>query len=72
MTRRSMCVPLPPGVWGVWGGAAVAAGVGTLLIPACLEALAASLEREENRLCVNRGAKSGHQVCSPDGGVRCV
>ena len=60
------------GSLGCLGRRAIAASVGTSLIPACLEALAASLEREANRLCVNRAQNRGHQVCSSDGGVRCV
>ena len=49
------------GSLGCLGRRAIATGVGKSLIPACLEALAASLEREENRLCMslaqNRGVK---------------
>ena len=44
---------------------AIAAGVGTSLIPACLKALAASLEREENRLCVNRAQNRGIKFARP-------
>lgn len=50
---------------GCLGRRAVAAGVGTCLIPGCLEALAASLEREENRLCVNRAQNRGIKFARP-------
>ena len=53
------------GSLGCLGRRVVAPGVGTLLIPACLEALAASLEREENRLCVNRAQNRGIKFARP-------
>ncbi len=53
------------GSLGCLGRRAVASGVGTLLMPACLEALAASLEREENRLCVNRAQNRGIKFARP-------
>ena len=53
------------GSLGCLGRRAIAAGVGTSLIPACLEALAASLEREENRLCVNRAQNRGIKFARP-------
>ena len=53
------------GSLGCLGRRAVAAGVGTCLIPDCLEALAASLEREENRLCVNRAQNRGIKFARP-------
>ncbi len=42
------------GTLGCLGRRAVATGVGQALIPACLEALAQSLGREENRLAMDR------------------
>ena len=53
------------GSMGCLGRRAFAAGVGTSLIPACLKALAASLEREENRLCVNRPQNRGIKFARP-------
>jgi hypothetical protein len=53
------------GSLGCLGRRAVASGVGTSLIPDCLEALAASLEREENRLCVNRAQNRGIKFARP-------
>ena len=53
------------GSLGCLGRRAIAAGVGTSLIPACLEALADSLEREENRLCVNRAQNRGIKFARP-------
>ena len=53
------------GSLGCLGRRAIAAGVGTSLIPACLEALAASLEREANRLCVNRAQNRGIKFARP-------
>ena len=42
------------GTLGCLGRRAVATGVGQALIPACLEALVQSLDREENRLAMDR------------------
>ena len=53
------------GSLGCLGRRAVASGVGTLLVPACLKALAACLEREENRLCVNRAQNRGIKFARP-------
>ena len=53
------------GSLGCLGRRAVAAGVGTGLIPDCLKALAESLEREENRLCVNRAQNRGIKFARP-------
>ena len=53
------------GSLGCLGRRAIAASVGTSLIPACLEALAASLEREANRLCVNRAQNRGIKFARP-------
>ena len=53
------------GSLGCLGRRAVAAGVGTSLIPDCLKALAASLEREENRLSVNRAQNRGIKFARP-------
>lgn len=50
---------------GCLGRRAVAAGIGTSLIPDCLKALAASLEREENRLSVNRAQNRSIKLARP-------
>lgn len=42
------------GALGCLGRRAIATGVGTSLVPACLDALVQSLAREENRLCMSR------------------
>ena len=61
-----MFVQSPLEVWGVWGKRrAIATGDGKSLIPACLLALAASLEREENRLCVNQAQNRGIKFARP-------
>ena len=53
------------GSLGCLGRRAIAAGAGTSLVPACLKALAASLEREQNRLCVNRAQNRGIKFARP-------
>ena len=53
------------GSLGCLGRRAIAAGIGKSLIPVCLEALAASLEREENRLCMNRAQNRGIKFARP-------
>ena len=53
------------GSLGCLGRRAIATGVGKSLIPACLEALAASLEREENRLCMSLAQNRGIKFARP-------
>ena len=53
------------GSLGCLGRRAIAAGIGKSLIPTCLEALAANLESEENRLCVNRAQNRGIKFARP-------
>ena len=60
-----MSVPLPLEVWGVWGAAPSLRASTNHLIRACLEALAASLEREENRLCMSLAQNRGIKFARP-------
>jgi len=53
------------GTLGCLGRRAVATNVGSSLIPACLQALVASLEREENRLSMDRAQQRSIKFVRP-------
>merc|ERR1712098_929057 len=53
------------GTLGCLGRRAVATGVGSSLIPVCLQVLVASLEREENRLSMDRAQQRSIKFVRP-------